>query len=72
MVVTPEALLAVTNNMLDDGTNIEEKDVDQYGMSLMQGLSAISAGFFGSDQDRDDLEPDSYLIIQSSCLEDLQ
>ena len=72
-----EVLQSIRNALPDQTvvmltTSIEEKDVDHYGMSLMQGLSAISAGFFGSDQDRDELEPDSYLIIQSSCLADLQ
>lgn len=69
--VSPEVLLILAHNVMDDATHFDERDVDHYGMSLMQGLSAISAGFFGSDQDREELEVNSFLIIQSSCLTEL-
>jgi len=68
--VSPESLLVLVEHVLDTSSEYIEQSVDDYGMQLMQGLSAISAGFFGSDQDREELEPDNYLIIQSKYLKD--
>ena len=68
--LSPEALLILVENIWNEDSQYIERAVDDYGMPLIQGLSAISAGFFGSDQDREELEPDYYLIIQSNCLKD--
>ena len=68
--LSPEALLLLVKSLWDKNSQYVERSVNDYGMPLFQGLSAISAGFFGSDQDRKELEPDSYLIIQSKCLTD--
>jgi len=66
--LSPEALLILVENIWDEASQYTELPVEEYGMQFMQGMSAISAGFFGSDQDRKELEPDYYLIIQSNCL----
>mgnify|MGYP000193024485 CR=1 FL=1 len=67
--ISPEILLILVSHILDEKSEYKELNVDDYGMALMQGLSAISAGFFGSDHDREELEPSSYLLIQSSVLQ---
>ncbi len=69
VAVSPEVLLILVNNLLNNTTQYTERSVDDYGMVFMQGLSAIAAGFFGSDHDREVLELNSYLLIQSSVLQ---
>ena len=62
--VSPEHLLFAAIQLIEKQQALKELPPQEVGRPLLQGVTAISAGFFGTEQDRKQIAVDNFFLLQ--------
>ena len=62
--LAPEHLLVAAERVLEPATAVEELPAAQVSTTVYQGITALSAGFFGDDDDRESIDCDQVFLLQ--------
>ena len=63
-------LLAAIRGVVDGKLIVEELPLTEVGRPLQQGITAVSAGYFGDDDSRRNVKVESFFLLQLETFED--
>lgn len=68
--VTAHHLLVAVRDTFDERVELDELPLREIGKPLQQGITAVSAGFFGDDDSRRNVKIEHFFLLQLGSFED--